>query len=369
MKFIDSPIVDCHVHFENVENADLILSIMKEANFKRMNLVSVISSTRVNFNPEEMYMKAAYPEAFYIFGALDYSSVLRDLGKVEPSLTKQVDTLIDIGFDGIKMIEGKPTVRKLLNIPFDSQFYKDYFKYLESLQYPILFHVNDPEEYWDPEQVPPWAKQKGWCYDETYPTREKLYKEIENLLENCPNLKVIFAHFYFMSGDMERVSQLLDSYKNVYLDITPGPSMYYNFSAKREDWRTFFIQYQDRIIYGTDINDKMTLENAVNLANRVRKLLETDEPVIWRAYPKKKEPLIGLKLPAHVLKKIYAENFEKMVGSKPKTINLEAAIKECDRLAKAIAKCKRAEDTAPSTELENPAEHVKSLLKSIKDKT
>jgi len=370
MVLSNPPIVDCHVHFGDVEDANLILSIMRDAGFKRMNLLSIISPIRVNFNPEEMYMKAAYPGSFYIFGGLDYSSVLLGLDRAEPSLTEQVDTMIKIGFDGVKMVEGKPIARKFLMKPFDSKFYEEYFEYLETLQFPLLFHVNDPEEFWDPEKVPEWAKQRGWYYDQTYPTKEELYMEIENVLENCPKLKVIFAHFYFLSGDLERASTLLDSYRNVHLDITPGSEMYYDFSAKREEWRRFFIRYQDRILYGTDINNEMTLERAVNHANRIRRFLETDEPVRWGTYPGKGESLIGLKLPAHVTRKIYFENFERIVGKKPRTLNLEEAIKECERLARLISKLKgKGEFRAPlwtRPKVENPAEYVANLLRKMK---
>ena len=363
-------IVDCHVHFGDVEDADLILSIMRDAGFKRMNLLSIISPVRVNFNPEDMYMKAAYPDLFYIFGGLDYSSTLLGLGKAEPSLTEQVDTLIKIGFDGVKMVEGKPIARKLLGKPFDSDFYKEYFEHLEALQFPLLFHVNDPEEFWDPEKIPEWAKQRNWYYDETYPTKEDLYTEVENVLENCPKLKVIFAHFYFLSGDLERASSLLDNYKNVHLDITPGSEMYYDFSDKREEWRDFFIRYQDRILYGTDINNGMTLEQAVNHANRIRRFLETEDPLRWGTYPGRREPLIGLKLPDHVTRKIYFENFERIVGEKPKPLDLEEAIKECERLAGLVSKLRVKEEFKALSwmrpKVENPAEHVANLLRKMK---
>jgi len=369
---LDLKIVDCHVHFEDVEHADLILSILKELRFKRMNIVSAVSSFRVNFNPEAIYVKTVRPELFYAFGGLDYSSVSLGLGKAEPSLTKQVDTMIQVGFDGVKMVEGKQTERKRLNIAFDSRFYKEYFEYLESLQYPLLFHVNDPEEYWDLEQIPPWAIQKGWFYDKTFPTREHLYNEVGNVLENCPNLKVLFAHFYFLSAEMERASRLLDTYKSVHLDLTPDPVMYYNFSAKPEEWREFFIRYQDRLVYGTDINDNHTFEHAVNLANRVRKLLETDEPVTWGAYPKKKEPLIGLKLPEHVLRKIYAENFEKIVGKERRTINVDTALAECNRLTKQLDRLGMEKEAGfpermkRSERLRKSAYRVVDILKNIR---
>jgi len=366
----DLPVVDCHVHFINIDSTDKMLEIIKKAGLKRMNLLSVAAPMRLNFNPEEIYVKAVHPNLFYAFGGLDYSSAFLGSAKAEPSLTKQVDTLTEIGFDGIKMIEGKPFSRKIFKTPLNSEFYREYFEYVESLQFPILSHVNDPEEFWDPEQIPPSAKAAGWFYDETYPKKEELYAEVSNVLRNCPDLKVIFAHFYFLSGDLERASRLLEEYKNVHLDITPGSEMYYNFSARREDWREFFIRYQNRIFFGTDISDRSNVENAVNHVRRIRRFLETDEPITWGTYPKKKEPLIGFKLPKHVLGKIYAENFERIVDKKPRKLNLEAAISECQRIARIIKKIDKVElaVTLPKwiASEKNTAKHIANILKKHK---
>lgn len=41
--------------------------------------------------------------------------------------------------------------------------------------------------------------------------------------------------------------------------------MYWNFGRRPDDWRAFFLKYQDRIIYGTDnmnLYDAREIENA-----------------------------------------------------------------------------------------------------------
>jgi hypothetical protein len=39
----------------------------------------------------------------------------------------------------------------------------------------------------------------------------------------------------------------------VFFDLTPGAEMYFNFSSRLGEVRDFFLRYQDRLIYGTDI--------------------------------------------------------------------------------------------------------------------
>jgi len=341
--FRDIPVVDCHVHFWDFRTEEGMMKIKDACRFARINLLSIYDRAKVNQNPECMYLKARHPVSFYAFGGLDYSAIFSGLRVAEPSLCKQVDDMIDIGYDGVKMVEGKPTERKVIPIRFDDDFYKDYFAHLESLGFPLLFHVNDPEEFWDPQKAPSWAKEQGWFYDDTYPTKEQLYSEVESVLDRCPDLKVIFAHFYFVSADLERASDFLERHKRVCLDLTPGIEMYYNFSAKGEEWREFFIRYQDRIIYGTDIGGGQSIEEAKSRAWIVRKFLETgDEFTVPEGGDSllggPQIPFRGLDLPNVALEKIYAKNFERLAGPEPRRLDLRKAIVECRRIAEIAAK-------------------------------
>lgn len=315
--FAKIPVIDCHMHITSIEETANVLEIVSKTGFHRVSLLSMINEKRINYNPDVLFIKALHPEMFYAFGSLDYSFIFRKK-PVQP-IQDQVDRLLNIGFDGIKMVEGKPTCRKLLKIGFDEPFYKGYFKRVEETKMPLLFHVADPEEFWDPEKVPGWAKEQGWFYDQTYPPKEQFYREVDRVLCNHPDLKIIFAHFYFLSANIEAASNLLENYKNVNLDLTPGIEMYYNFSMKIEAWREFFVKYQDRILFGTDIFGGEKVETALTKAWLVREFLETEQ---------------GLSLPRHVLEKIYCGNFYRIVGSRPRKLQIDLAIEECNRLAK-----------------------------------
>jgi len=151
-EFARIPVIDCHMHVASIMNTNNLLEIVSEAGFHRASLLSMIDEKRVNYNPEVLLLKALHPEMFYAFGSLDYAFIFA--GKPLQPVQDQVDRLRDIGFDGVKMVEGKPTYRKLLKIGFDDPFYKDYFERIEESKLPLLFHVADPEEFWDPEKVP-----------------------------------------------------------------------------------------------------------------------------------------------------------------------------------------------------------------------
>ena len=70
--------------------------------------------------------------------------------------------------------------------------------YLEENEIPLLMHVNDPHNFWDPETAPPLARQNGWFYgDGTYSTHEELYEQVYAILAKHPTLCVTFAHFFY----------------------------------------------------------------------------------------------------------------------------------------------------------------------------
>ncbi len=342
------PIIDSHVHIYNEKNGiTTLLAIMEKCNFDSMNILSLSGaveeeSTRV-MDPLTQNIicalsKALYPERIFIFGGLHHPVL--DLNK-QTDYAKQAKRLIKLGFDGMKMIEGKTPVRKSLGKPLDSSDYDEYYAYMESEEIPILFHVADPETFWDREKVPGWALERNWFYgDGTYPEKETLYKELNGILKKFPKLSIIFAHFYFMSADIERASAFLDKWENISFDLTPGAEMYENFSKRPDQWHDFFVKHQNQIIFGTDIfgsdNYDEDISHASEIVNSIRSFLETNEEFqVWGM------TLKGICLEKEVLGKIYFQNFQRYVEGTPKKLNIRLAIDECERVLEVASKIQK----------------------------
>jgi len=346
---LKTPIVDAHVHFGDIRLTDEVLELMKQSGVGQLNLVSTISPKLVNLNPQALYFKARHPGQVYVFGALDYSGIL---GPADRALTiplaNQVDRLMALGCDGIKIVEGKTVSRKQMNLPFDNEVYADFFARAAERGVPILWHVGDPEEFWDWDRIPQWAKNHGWFYDDSFPNLESLYLEVGTVLARNPTLKVIFAHFYFLSAQLRRAAALLDRYPNVNLDICPGVEMLHNFTANYDRARNFFVKYQDRIIYGTDsgasamLGGEPHIDMEVGLGRNwmVRHYLEQGEtfpvPPDPLMTPDDRPALQGMALPPEVLSKIYVGNFQRLAGPAPKLLNRSLVKEELERLARLV---------------------------------
>jgi predicted TIM-barrel fold metal-dependent hydrolase len=71
-------------------------------------------------------------------------------------------------------------------------------------------------------------------------------ERVEKVLHRYPDLKMIIPHLGFDESD--RFYSLLDRYSNLYLDTTMMLGHFFHVSVDRDR----FIQYADRILYGSD---------------------------------------------------------------------------------------------------------------------
>jgi len=333
----DYSLIDCHTHLtkEGAEAGTRLLSRAAEGGIDSIAILVIAGLKARNGNPAGLLAKARHPDRIFLFAGLDYTALAEE---VEHRFTfpfgKQVERLIAIGCDGVKMLNGKPDVRRASGIALDSPVYEACFARLAETGMPLLWHVNDPEEFWNPDLAPEWARKAGWLYDDSFPSKESLYGECQRVLRRHPNLKVIFAHFHFLSADLPRAAALLERFSNACFDLAPGIEMFHNFSAAPEIAREFFLRYQERIIFGTDLVEDSPLSRIRVIRNCLESdetfPVPTDERLFWPDY---RTTLRGLRLPPEVLGKIYADNFRRLVGNTPRPLNLSAAREELERIA------------------------------------
>ena len=348
----DLPILDCHIHFGHPDFMPGLVGILDTNQVDKFNIVCTPHRTRLSLVPDALLVKSFEPQRTFVFGGLDISPLFMSPASCGAMFAEYAGTLSKMGCDGIKMIEGKPDMRKMLPIhPFDSPAYESYWMKLEQSGMPLVWHVNDPEEFWDPQRVPDWARAQGWFYgDGTFINNETQYAEVLHVLERHPKLKVVFAHFFFLSAQLQRLADLLERFPNMCVDLTPGIEMYHNFAGNLQATREFFLKYQERILFGTDIGAKALLstpEMGIELGESalrielVRRFLETDggfrlDSAGGFLFGKFEGAFQGLGLPEDALRKIYGLNFERLAGRQPKAPDPQAIVAECERLESLI---------------------------------
>ena len=339
--------IDCHVHYALPLEPEQLVSFMDETDTHMANLVLVPHTQRLSALPDAMMAKYRYPDRFYVFASLDASEYYRHPKTLGKHMAAHARRMRRCGCDGIKIIEGKPNMRHILPIPnFDLPCWEPFWAYAEASQLPILWHVNDPEEYWHPEKVSEYRRNMGDVYGEKDVGYEEQYQQVFRVLEKHPNLKIIFAHFFFLSWDLPRLSQLFDTYPNIRVDMTPGSEMYRILSENHDEAQAFFRKYYKRILYGTDAGARCVMTQLMsgfhwqeNL-NRVALINAFFSPETDEIHSSDGAYLLdvpdfvfkGLDLSRDQLEHIFCKNFQSFVGEVPARVDSRLVRKECRRI-------------------------------------
>lgn len=316
--------IDAHIHYAHTLGMERLNQVIQEFQFHGIALQCIMTGMGTQTEKDAFEFQAQCPIPVYIFGGLDRSIYYLEESKLQKALVLEAKKRLDMGCNGIKMLEGKPNTRKDWPIPdFDLPVWEEYWEFLEKNQIPVYMHVNDPEEFWDGEKVSEFAKKAGWFYDETYVNNEDQYRQMGEVLKKYPKLRILFPHFLFFSKQLDRLGRLLDRYPNVHIDVTPGIELYYNLSKQQDKARSFFEKYQDRICFGTDIGARsvisetekpLSIEESRSRMNLITKFLETKGEYLLRpdgyyVVGDREIVMNGLGLSDEILEKIYESNF------------------------------------------------------------
>ena len=290
-------------HHAEVENGEMKMSFDKLQNLKGL------------------YLKKVFSPNAYAFAGLEHPTAEISEKERENLYLNQAKEYFLAGYDGIKMLEGYPSMRKAMGIKLCDKVYDGFYSFLEEKGIPVTLHIANPEENWDITKVDEYALKAGRFCDSTFPTKAQLHQEVDEILKKHPKLRLTLAHFGFLSYDLSKAKAFLDDYPNTLFDITPGGEQYFIMQRDWENWHKFFIDYADRIVYGDDLYAfpyESEEEWQVAVKRRpifIRQFFETDGEHEYLG-----ERFYGAKLESEVIEKIYYKNAERLLGA-PKPID------------------------------------------------
>jgi predicted TIM-barrel fold metal-dependent hydrolase len=175
---------------------------------------------------------------------------------------------------------------------------------------PVLMHQSDPVGFFEPvtpdnEHYESLQKYPSWSFaDAKFPRKSELLARRNRVLARHPGTVFILPHVANYPENLQAVAALLDSHPNAYID----------FSARIDELgrqpytaREFFIRYQDRILFGTD------MPASVEMYRCYFRFLETfDEgffpPDYDGTFGRHRWAICGIGLPKSILAKIYYKN-------------------------------------------------------------
>lgn len=345
--FSSIPIRENHAHlcFEKPidETVDNFKNVLHHFNYSSININAVPASYSKTENYQTIYCKSVLAPKIFASAGLEYALDSTDTAE---EMLNQLKEYMSMGFDGMKMLDGKVSQYRITKYKLNDPLFSKFFEYAEENQIPITLHVGDPERYWDYSKATPYTIEKGWVFGPEDPHIEELRNWVTDVLTRYPKLKLILAHFYFMSNDLDRAAKLFDTYENLCFDITPGGEMFVNFTNNYAESRSFFEKYQDRILYGTDMyNTFESIEKAESEVSgprvfQARSMLEGRDEFYSKLISENPIKPFGFK--GEILDKIYRKNFERLFGNTPKALDTERI---CARIQRFIAQNKNLNET------------------------
>ena len=300
------PFIDVHNHqFDMpVKNLTKLTAEMDSLNMAFMINLSGFRGLYLQKSLENIKENA--PTRFGLFLNVDFEA-LED----EDFAVKQVELIhqaVEQGVMGLKVYKSLGLTSKDKNgnrIAINDVRLDPIWKACGDNNIPVLIHSGEPASFWESKDKfnERWLelRQKPGRYRDptSNPSFEEVLAEQHDVFRKHPNTTFINAHLGWMGNDLDRLGKHLDQYPNVVTEIG---AVLAELGRQPQRARQFFIEYQDRILFGKDAYK-------VSEYYTYFRVLETDDE--YFDYYRKRHAhwkMYGLALPDSILKKLYHQN-------------------------------------------------------------
>lgn len=300
------PFVDVHNHqFDMpVKNLDKLVAEMDQLNMGFMINLSGFRGLYLRKSLENIRENA--PRRFGLFLNIDFEDI--DDANFNQTQVALIDSAAAAGVMGLKVYKSLGLTSRDSEgnrIAVNDPRLDPIWKACGDNNLPVLIHSGEPASFWHPKDKynERWLelRQKPNRYrdPETNPSFEEVLAEQHDIFRKHPNTIFINAHLGWMGNDLDRLGKHLDTYPNVMTEIG---AVLAELGRQPKRARQFFIDYQDRILFGKDSYN-------VSEYYTYFRVLETEDE--YFDYYRKRHAhwkMYGLALPDSILQKLYYKN-------------------------------------------------------------
>ncbi len=199
------------------------------------------------------------------------------------------------------------------------------FDYMARNDILLIGHQGEPKNCWLPlEEMTVLSDKQYFKAHPQYhmhrhpelPSYEEQMEKRNHMLAMHPDLSFVGAHMASLEWSVKELASFLDENPRAVVDMAARIGQIQHQSMENyQAVRDFFIKYQDRILYATDLtySDASDFKGFFEEATRVWradwKYLATNEPMTSSVL---EGQFKGLRLPASVIDKIYRENAKRV---------------------------------------------------------
>jgi predicted TIM-barrel fold metal-dependent hydrolase len=325
-------LIDVHVH-TTARALPRLLDIMRRRGIQ--SIVNLSGGTPRSGLDSQLAAAASAPGKVIVFTTLAYElAAFDDYGE---RMARQVRIAHARGARGLKIAKVLGLALATADgrrIAVDDPKLDPVFATAGELGMPVAIHTGDPEAFWLPvdannprkdelEAHPSWS-----IYGRPVPSFEGLLGELEARIARHPNTTFISVHFGNAAERPDYVAGLLRRYPNLYIDTAARiPELGRHTPSKM---RAFFIEFQDRILYGSDLgvgpapaplflgSEGRTAPTAAEVERffaATHRYFETGDEDFDHPTPIQGNWKIdGIALPREVLRKVYHDNAARLLS-------------------------------------------------------
>lgn len=323
-----SKFIDAHVHFNTTSSEKMEMASKYDVSFLSINTNIPFFDSIETQERVILELQKKYPTQIKFVTSFDF----RNWGKVNfaQNAIDQIKRGLHNGAVGVKI--WKDVGFELRDpdgsfVMIDNPIFDPIFEYLVENEILLIGHQGEPRNCWLPLNEMTVKSDRDYFRQhpeyhmflkKDYPTYEDQIKARDNMLNKYPNLKYVGLHLFSMEYNIDEVAKRLERYPNCNTDLAERiVHLQLQCREDRDSVRNFFIKYQDRIIYGTDVIDDGNLEGT-ELATELERLWKSHydffatEKVM--EVPEFEGSFKGLNLPKRVVDKIFFKNAAKTYG-------------------------------------------------------
>ena len=300
------PFIDVHNHQFDMPLKDLSKLTAEMDSLNMAFMINLSGFRGVYLQQSLKNVKENAPTRFGLFVNIDFETI--DEADFASEQVALIDQAVQDGVMGLKVYKSLGLTDRDKNgtrIAVNDPRLDPIWKACGDNNIPVLIHSGEPASFWHPKDKfnERWLelRQKPNRYrdPETNPSFEEVLAEQHDIFRKHPNTTFINAHLGWMGNDLDRLGAHLDTYPNVVTEIG---AVLAELGRQPKRARQFFIDYQDRILFGKD-------SYRVSEYFTYFRVLETDDE--YFDYYRKRHAhwkMYGLALPDSILKKLYYKN-------------------------------------------------------------
>jgi predicted TIM-barrel fold metal-dependent hydrolase len=325
------PVVDSHNHLWGDVPAEKLIDIMDQVGVKVfVNLTGNCSSLGFDQNAPTVYTLrrqpfrifreshiSKYPGRFVGFTMSDFalwdSDILIKTNDFADLAIQHLEEDVKEGARGLKITKElglRFKDRDGVMVRVDDKRLYPIWERAGELKIPVLIHTSDPAAFFLPidehnEHYLSLQEYPGWSFYRSHFSKMELLEQRNRIIAEHPATTFICAHVAESPEDLDYLAKLLDAYPNMYVD----------FSARIDELgrqpytaRDFMIEYQDRILFGTDMAVSPEMYRC-----HFRFLETRDEYFEYTNLTYVRWNIFGVGLPDEALRKIYYQNAQKII--------------------------------------------------------